>query len=207
MLFHVLVTRYSSASPSVSSIPPSSSDEAATTLAPVRSSTSCSYHLFATHIPSIRTVSSKSSVIVCVEMYCTTVFCLFSTYASISSKTASCISVSRSGYCQIPSNNLRGFLPVICWDNLCWNPPRDRPVRGVTTQVSTPKNSTACPTTLENIPDTLGFTPSLPKIIARRVQLLLAFHRFSKTYGQSASKAVMILPKYLKDMTDSSGMP
>ena len=81
---------------------------------PVRSNPSCSHRLFINHVLRIRTVSLQRSIISRVTMYYATVFCLLSTYASTSSNPASYIAVSKSWYYQIPSNNSRGCLQVIC---------------------------------------------------------------------------------------------
>ena len=78
---------------------------------------------------------------------------------------------------------------------------------GVITHVYAPKIRTVCTTALKNIPDTLGLYPSLPGILDRRSQLFRAFLRFPTTAGQFPSEAVKICPKYLKDVTVSSGMP
>ena len=56
-------------------------------------------------------------------------------------------------------------------------------MRGFIIHVSDPKISTAYTTALNNIPDTLGFSSSLPKIIYNRAQLFLAFRRFPTTSG------------------------
>ena len=54
-------------------------------------------------------------------------------------------------------------------------------MQGVITHVSAPKMSTACTTALKNIPETLGFAPSIPKILDIRAQLFLDFRRFPTT--------------------------
>ena len=52
-------------------------------------------------------------------MYCAAVLCLLGTYASTSSKPASCIAVSKYGYFQLPSGNHWGCLYVIHMATLC----------------------------------------------------------------------------------------
>ena len=47
-------------------------------------------------------------------------------------------------------------------------------------------------TALKNIPDTLGFTPSLPKIIDNHTFLFLTLFRFPTNYGQSSYNDIMI---------------
>ena len=100
-LFLVLVPRNPPAFASISSVNPSSSDYEAVTLTPARSCPSCSRHIFVTHFPIICTISLQSSKIGRVAIYCVTVFCLFGTYASVSSTPPSCIAVFRVGYSHI----------------------------------------------------------------------------------------------------------
>ena len=165
-------------------------------ITPVRPIPSWYHHMFATHVPSIRTIYSQRSKNGRVAMYCTTVLSLFSTYASISPNRASCIAVSRGGYYNLLSNNLCVCLPVIHLETLCWNPPRARTMRGVITHTFSPKSSTAWTTAFKKIPNTLGFYPSFTKVIGRCAHLFLALLIFPTTDGQSPSKAVMIRPKY-----------
>ena len=132
------------------------------------------------------------------------IFCLLITHASTSSNPASCIAASKGGNYQLPSRNCRGFLPVIHMDSLCWNPPIARPIRGVIVHVSNPIRSTVCTTDLKNISDTLGFAPSLRKIIKNRDQLFLKSCRFPTNSGQSSSEAVMIWPRYFNEVTEFS---
>ena len=80
-------------------------------------------------------------------------------------------------------------------------------MREVINHISSQKISTACTTDFKNTPDTLGFTPSLLKILNRRSQIFLYFHRLPTNVEQLPSKVVMIHPKYLKDVTYSSGLP
>ena len=115
-----------------------------------------------THVPRIHTFTLQSSIIGRVAIYCADVFSLFSTYASISSNLAPCISVSRGGFYHIPYNKLRGFLPVIYQATPCWNPPRARPIQGVITHLSPPQNSTACTTNLKKSLTPLDPPPPFP---------------------------------------------
>ena len=140
-------------------------------------------------------------------MYCTSVFCRFITYSSISLNPDSYIDVSIGRYYQLPSNSRRGFLPMIHCATLCWNPPRDRPMWGVSTHVPTSKIRPACTTYLKNIPDNLVLAPSLPIIIDRQAQLFRDFHRLTTTAGQFPHEAVKIRPKYFKYAAISSGLP
>ena len=158
-----------------SSLSPSPSDAAAATLGPDIYSPFCYHHLLATHSYDICTVYLHRSIIVRITIYCATAFCLFGKYSTISSNPASCISISIGGYSQLPPACCFGCLPVIRLDTLCWNPPRDRPMRGVTNHVSDPKRSTACKTVLQNIPDTPRLAPSLPSILVSQGQTFCAF--------------------------------
>ena len=66
------------------------------------------------------------------------------------------------------------------------------PMRGVVTHIPNPKRSTACTTDLKAIPDTLGLSPSLPKIIDNRTYLFLTLYRFPTNSGQVSSNDIMI---------------
>ena len=58
--------------------------------------------------------------------------------------------------------------------------------------ISDPIISTVCTTALKNIPDTLGFDPSLHKIIDKCAKFFLRLCRFLTNSVQSSSNAVMI---------------
>ena len=105
-----LATYRSSSSPS---LPLPLSSAASANLAPDSSSPSCSHHILATYSPGLCTVSLQRSKIDGVAMYCATVFCLFGTYAPISSNPTSSIAVSSGGYSQPPSSCRFGCLPII----------------------------------------------------------------------------------------------
>ena len=77
---------------------------------------------------------------------------------------------------------------------------------GFITHFSSPKSSTACTTALKKNPNTLGFAPSLTKILDRRAQLFLAFRRFPTTTRKLSSESDMIRLKYLKGVIDSNGL-
>ena len=68
-----------------------------TACTPYRSNSSCSHHIFVTNLPILCTTYSHSSRIGHVEMYCTTVFFLLKTYASIYSNPTSLIASSKGG--------------------------------------------------------------------------------------------------------------
>ena len=143
--FLPVVACLSSTSSPLSPPLPSAAD---TLFVPAGSSPSCSHHLLATHSPDLRTVSSQRYIIVCVAMYCATIFFLFRTYAPISSNPASSILVPSGGYSQLPSTRCFVCLPVICMATLCWKNPKYLPMWGVITRVSDPNSSTACTTAL-----------------------------------------------------------
>ena len=71
-------------------------------------------------------------------------------------------------------------------------------MRGMTTQVSYPKISTACTTDLKNNPDTRGAAPYLLRMRAILLQTSLARYKFLATAGQSSSAADITRPSYLK---------
>ena len=162
--FRVLVPRYSDASPSISSVPSSSSAASDATLAPTSSSHSLSYYIFATHVPGIRTVSLQRYRIGCVTIYCATIFCLIRTYAFIYLNPSSCITVSIVGYYQLLSIKRRGCLPVIRWATLCWNPPRARPMMGSSPTSCTQKEVPPAPPPWRTYPTTLGFPPPFSRL-------------------------------------------
>ena len=84
-------------------------------------------------------------------------------------------------------------------------------MRGVITHVSYRKiitaYTTAYTTALNNIPETLGFAPYIPKIIDNCDQIFHSFLRFLTTSSQSSSDAIMIRPRYYNDVTKFSGQP
>ena len=158
----VLVTCYSPASNSSSSSSAytNASDDINT---PYNSKPSCSHHHLETHVTGIRTTSSQSYIIGHITIYWATVLWILKTYASTSSKTASCIASSNGGYYQLPSLSLRGYLPVIRRATLWWKPPRARPMWGVIPHVSDPKRRTTCTTVLKISPTPVCFPLTVPR--------------------------------------------
>ena len=77
----------------------------------------------------------------------------------------------------------------------------------VVTHISDLKISTALTTTLKNIPDNRGLSPSHPNIFDNCAYLFLAFLWFPATAVQSSSKASRIQPMYLNNVTEFSGHP
>ena len=185
---------------SLSPYPPHPSAPTAA-LAPARSSLSCFHHLLENHAIGVCTVSSHSSIIVRLVIYCATLFFLFRTYSPISSSPASSIVVSSDGYSQLPSAWRFGFLQIIHLSTLCWNSPRDRPMQGVITHVSNTNRSTAYTTALKNILGNLGMAPLLPIVLVIRYQLFRAFGIFPTNSVQLLSDSFVTRPKYLKDVT------
>ena len=86
-------------------------------------------------------------------------------------------------------------------------PPRALPMQGVTTQVSDPKSSTACTTSLKKKPDIRGAAPSLLRMRVILLQTALDRDKFFTTAGQLLSAAKIICPRYLKEVTISRGCP
>ena len=80
-------------------------------------------------------------------------------------------------------------------------------MRGFINHAYDPKRSTNYTTSLKNIPETLGFTPSLPNILNNRAQLFLSFRRFTTTAFQSSYDDVIIRTRYLNEVTKFSGLP
>ena len=80
-------------------------------------------------------------------------------------------------------------------------------MQGILAHVSNPKRSTSCITTLNNIPNILGMSLSLPSILVVRYQIFRAFQKSPITANQSPSDTGMALPKYLKYVNDSIGLP
>ena len=73
---------------------------------------------------------------------------------------------------------------------------------GFIIHVSNPIRNTACTAALKNIPDTLWFAPYFRKIINNCAQLFLKLFRFFINSGQSSSDSVIILPRYLNNVTE-----
>ena len=94
------------------------------------SSPSWSHHLSTTHVPSLCIVSLKRPRIGRIVIYCTTVFCIFSTYASTSSNPASYIAAYNGGYYKLLSRRLWSSLTVIRLATLFWPPPPSPPGPG-----------------------------------------------------------------------------
>ena len=80
------------------------------------------------------------------------------------------------------------------------------PYRGVSTYFSNPKSSTAWTTTVKKIPEILGLSPSHPSIFVGYSQLLCTIFRLRTTALQSFSASVKTHPRYLKEVTLSSGL-
>ena len=94
-------------------------DAATAVRALTRSCPYCYHQLFLTHVPDIRTIYLQRSRIVCVTMYCMTLFYHPSNYTFTSSNHTSFIANS-----ELTSRILRGFLHVINLDTFCRNPPQ-----------------------------------------------------------------------------------
>ena len=76
---------------------------------------------------------------------------------------------------------------------------------GVTTQFSTPKNSTAWTTALKKKQYTRGAAPSLMRMRDILLQNFLAQAKFLTTAGQSSSASKITHPRYLKEFNISRG--
>ena len=80
-------------------------------------------------------------------------------------------------------------------------------MRGVTTQFSDPKSSTACTTDPKKNPGTCGAAHSLLRMRDIFLQTALARDKFFTTTGQLLSTAKITCPRYLKEVTISRGCP
>ena len=96
----------------------------------------------------------------CVAMYCATMFGCRLMYSSIIKNPASSRAVAAEVYVHLPYGVLRGRRPVRCLATWDWNLPRALPMRGVNTQVSDMKSSTACTMALKKKPGNHGVNPS-----------------------------------------------
>ena len=114
-------------------------------------------------------------------------FCLIWMYSYIASNLASSLAAAAEVHSHFPYVRLRGSLPVNWCATCSWNPPSTRPMRGVTTHVSTPKISTDWNTALNKNTDTRGAAPSLMRILVNLHHTARAFSRFLTTSGQSLS--------------------
>ena len=165
--------RYSS-SPSSSA---STAAAAAASLAPARSSTACSRHRIPTRSPLFLSTALHRSRIGRVAIYCKAVFCLRRMQVSIRSNPASYLAASAEVYSHLPPDLCRGSRPISRCATWYWNPPRTRPMWGVTAHVSAPKSNTNWTTALKKNPDTCGLAPSLLKILVIFLQNACAFIR------------------------------
>ena len=78
-------------------------------------------------------------------------------------------------------------------------------MRGVTTQVSAPKSSTAWTTALKMNLDTCGAAPSLLRMRNILIQTFLARAKFFNTDGQLLSATKINRSRYLNEFTISRG--
>ena len=120
-------------------------------------------------------------------------------YVSIGSNLASTRAASSKVQANSPSNALCGSCPVSRRASWYWKPPRNRPMRGATTHVSSLKNNTDCTTTLKKNLDTCGCAPSLLRIIIILLHTNRALVILRITAGQSLSATYTTLPRYFKD--------
>ena len=128
-------------------------------------------------------------------------------YSYIVKNPDSSLATAAEVYLHLPSGvlckiRLVGYLAT--WDG---NLPRAFPMRGVTTQVSAPKSSTAWTTATKNNPDTCAAAPSLLRMRNILFQNFLARENFFTTAGQLSSTAKITRPSYLKEVTISRGVP
>ena len=128
-------------------------------------------------------------------------------YSSIASNTASSLAAAAKVYYHFPYVRRRGSLPANCCTTWSWNPPRTRPMKGVTTHVSVPKSSTTWNTALNKNLDTCGAAPSPLRTLVNLCHTSREFARFLTNPGQSSSAAEIIHPKYLKEVTMSRERP
>ena len=100
-----------------------------------------------------------------------------------------------------------GFLPISLWATLCWNPPNTLPIRGVIIHVSNPYNNTNWTTANYIWTKVRSSAPSLPINLISCSHFRLAFRTFLTTAGQSPSAAMIICPRYLKEVTRARVVP
>ena len=79
-------------------------------------------------------------------------------------------------------------------------------MRGFITHTYNPKIITAYTTSLNNIPNTRGFSPYCPNILDNHAYLLLTFIRFPTTAAQSSSKDIRIRLSCLNNTNEFSGL-
>ena len=165
--------------------PPSSSSTAAAVFrAPTRSISSFYHHRILTRIPGALPYPSHRSNSDCVAIYCAAVFWRRLTYSSIVKNPAASLTAAAKVYLHVLSVVLHGICPVSCLTIWVWNPPKVLPMRGVTTQVSAPKISTAWTTALKNNPDTQGVAPYLLRMREILLQTFFSRAKFLTTAGQ-----------------------
>ena len=140
-----------------------------------------------------------------VAINCVTVFLRRATWVSTSCTPTSDIASSREGYIHVSSRFRCNIRPVILFTTLWWYPPSVLLMRGDITHASELYRSTACTTTILNIPNFRAYDPSRPSTRDNRSHFCLALHRFRITAGQSSSDADRTRPRYLNDETDVRG--
>ena len=107
----------------------------AISLDPDRSIPACSHRLIPNRSTFFLSVATQRSRSDCVAMYCATVFCLRRMYVSIISNPAKV-------YFHFLSYRRRRSCPVSRRATWYWKPPRNCPMREVTTHISASKSST-----------------------------------------------------------------
>ena len=178
-------------------------------LAPVRSIPACSHH----HIPTITSdpgvlsVPSHRCRSDCVAMNCATMLCLLQMYSSISSNPTSFLAAAVEVYSHFPYDRRCGSPSDKHHTTWSYNPPRTRPIWGVTTNISLPKSSNNWNTALRKNRYTRDANPSLLRILVNLRHTVCAFSRFLTTAGQFSPTTEITLHKYLNEVTSSRVNP
>ena len=184
----------------------SSYSDAAPALFPKRSRPYCTHHLFP-HTSPVSLLSLLSSPESFASQFITQLYSasLAHTLPSLriplpeSPSTEGCSTISRQ-IAAVDASPWSVARPCV------GTPPRDRLMRGFITHVSAPIIRTSCTTALRIIPGNLGLPPYLTRILDRQSHIFWGFCRFSTTSGQLSYESINICPKYLKDITVTSGL-
>ena len=108
------------------------------------------------------------------------------------------IAYSNRWYYHIPLACCQVCFPMIRLMTWWWKPPRDSPIRGVTTHVSESKIMMTCTTDNYKGPVVCLYCPYLPRTCKNCSQVCLAFLRLPTNTGQSLSFAVRVHLRYHK---------
>ena len=168
-------------------IPPSSAsaDVSAISLVPTRSIPCLFPPTHTRPPPRFLSTTSHRARIGGVAIYCAAVFCLSQMLFSNASNSASSLAPSVKMFYHLPSDHLSGICPIRGRSTWSWKNPRTLPMRGLTTQVFSPKSNTDWTTALKKPWTPNALPPSLLRFFEILCHTYRAFFRFWITAVQS----------------------